>query len=106
MVIRIYNPDGGIRSTIEEGSTSYRFLYEVVTAFDLAMLDNDRLIIVRTLPSGSDQREALRTFANEYQRAQAELSTSYEELAYWGGFFSKYGEELGLSEEFKENGII
>lgn len=35
MVIRIYNPDGGLRSTIEEGSTSYRFLYEVVTAFDL-----------------------------------------------------------------------
>lgn len=106
MIIRIYNPDGGLRSTIEEGSASYRFVYEAVIEFDLAMLDNDRLIIVHTLPSGSDQREALRSFAKEYQRAQAELSTSYEELAYWGGFFSKYGEELGLSDEFRENGII
>ncbi len=88
------------------GEEAYKLLFEAVSKYDFEILDNEHLAEVGPLPSGSDQREALRSFAKEYQRAQSELSTSYEELSFWAGFFSKYGEELGLSEEFRENGIL
>lgn len=102
-----------VKSTIS-GAEAYEELFKVICLYDLAMVDNNKLIECsdysglpqKLLEDTEHQREALRSFAKEYQRAQTELSTSYEELAYWGGFFSKYGEELGLSEEFKENGII
>ncbi len=51
-------------------------------------------------------KEALRTFAREWQFAQSSINSSYEELAYWGSFFSKYGKEYGLIDEFTANGII
>ena len=104
MTITITFLDGQTKSI--EGEEAYKLLFEAVCSYDFEMLDNEHLAEVASYSSGSDPKEALRSFAKEYQRAQAELSTSYEELAYWSSFFEEYGEKLGLSEEFKENGII
>lgn len=94
------------------GSEVYENIFKTVLLYDLEMLDNEHLAEVTAYESGADQiedpahqREALSNFAKEYQRAQSELSTSYEELAFWSGFFEEYGERLGLLEEFKENAI-
>lgn len=102
-----------VKSTIS-GAEAYEELFKVVCLYDLEMLDNDKLAEVSDydgspkdlLEDTEHKQEALRNFAKEYQRAQAELSTSYEELAFWGGFFRTYGEKLGLIAEFEENGII
>ena len=104
MTITITFSDGQTKTIT--GEETYKLLFEAVCSYDFEMLDNEHLAEVASYPSGSDKKEALRNFAKEYQRAQAELSTSYEELAFWSNFFETYGEELGLSEEFKENGII
>ena len=96
----------GGSSSILKGEESYKLLYETVCKYDLEMLDNEHLAEVSTYKEEIDPKEALTNFAKNYQRAQSELSTSYEELAFWGGFFSEYGEKLGLLEEFKENGIL
>lgn len=100
-------------SSTFSGEESYKLIFEAVCLSDLEMLDNEHLAEVAPYTNGENlredvehQREALTNFAKEYQRAQSELSTSYEELAFWSGFFEEYGEKLGLSEEFKENGII
>lgn len=96
---------GGTSSTFS-GEGSYKLLFEAVSKYDLEMLDNEHLAEVAPYSEGTDPKEALTNFAKAYQRAQSELSTSYEELAFWSGFFRVYGEELGLIEEFEENGII
>lgn len=88
------------------GEETYKTLFEAICKSDFEMLDNEHIAEVSSYSAGSDPKEALRNFAKEYQRAQAELSTSYAELAFWSGFFETYGAELGLLEEFKENGII
>lgn len=44
-------------------------------------------------------------FAKEYQFKSSELSLSYEELAFFGDFFEKYGTKYGVIDEFHENGI-
>lgn len=121
MTIEVLNPNGTLYATIggeypkkrDPLTRAYTFLFEAVCLFDLEMLSNERLAIVREYKNGEKlledpkhQREALSSFAKEYQRAQAELSTSYEELAFYSGFFEKYGKELGLTDEFRENGII
>ena len=111
MTIQVtYN--GGTTSSFSE-EESYKLLFEAVCLYDLEMLDNEHLAEVSAYPRGREllndvghQKEALINFAKTYQRAQSELSTSYEELAFWSGFFSEYGERLGLSEEFRENGIL
>jgi len=51
------------------------------------------------------KKNGLREFAKEYQRGSSELSMSYEDLAFWGAFFGKYGKKYGLLTEFHENGI-
>ena len=102
-----------VKSTIS-GAEAYEELFKVVCLYDLEMLDNDKLAEVSDydgspkdlLEDTEHKHEALRNFAKEYQRAQAELSTSYEELAFWSGFFRTYGEKLGLIAEFEENGIL
>lgn len=96
---------GGTSSTFS-GEESYKLLYEAVCKYDLEMLDNEHFAEVSSYSEGTDPKEALSNFAKTYQRAQTELSTSYEELAFYSGFFREYGEKLGLIEEFEENGII
>lgn len=93
-------------SSTFSGEGSYKLLFEAVCKYDFEMLDNEHLAEVAPYSEGTDPREALSNFAKEYQRAQTELSTSYEELAFWSGFFRSYGEELGLVEEFEENRIL
>ena len=102
-----------VKSTIS-GAEAYEELFKVICLYDLAMVDNNKLVECsdysglpqKLLEDTEHQREALRSFAKEYQRAQTELSTSYEELAFWEGFFQLYGEKLGLIEEFEEQGIL
>ena len=100
-----------IASTVKEDLGE---LFKAICLYDFEILDNDSLAEVfmyagdprSLLKDREHQKEALRNFAKEYQRAQAELSTSYEELAFWASFFRTYGEKLGLIEEFEENGIL
>ena len=37
------------------------------------------------------KKEALREFAKEYQRASSDFVMSYDDLAFYSDFFSKYG---------------
>lgn len=104
MTIELTTLEGQTRTIT--GTETYKLLFEAVCKYDFEMLDNEHLAEVSSYSTGSDPKEALRNFAKEYQRAQAELSTSYEELAFWSGFFRTYGEKLGLIEEFEENGIL
>jgi len=109
MIITSIYLDGSEKKLPEDQTEAYAFIFEDICLYDIELLDNDRYACVAPLlleDKPESKKEALRNFAKEYQRAQAELSTSYEELAFWSGFFETYGEELGLSEEFKENGII
>jgi len=41
-----------------------------------------------------------------WQHWASEQNLSYGELAVWGRHFEELGEMFGLTEEFKENGII
>lgn len=47
-----------------------------------------------------------RQLAIDWQAWSAEQSLSYGELAEWQAHFEKLGERFGLTEEFKENGVI
>ena len=51
------------------------------------------------------RKSALRDFAIEWQRAVGDISMSYDELAWYEEFFTKYGKRYGLLREFHENGI-
>ena len=91
----------------------YEAILEEVSRFSLKVLDNTHLEELEHYNVGceeigeySHKKTALRNFAIEWQRSQATLSTSYEELALWSGFFEKYGKKYGLLGEFRENGII
>lgn len=50
--------------------------------------------------------EEARQLAIDWQTWSAEQSLSYGELAEWQAHFDKLAERFGLTEEFKENGII
>ena len=52
------------------------------------------------------KKEALREFAIEWQRAQADCVMSWGDVAWYNDFFETYGRKYGLLREFKENGII
>ena len=51
------------------------------------------------------KKAALVEFAKEWQRAQSNISSSYEDLIWWQAFFDKYGKKYGCLTEFHENGI-
>jgi hypothetical protein len=47
-----------------------------------------------------------RTAAIEWQAAASACLLGYGELAVWQGAFERLAERFGLSDEFRENGII
>lgn len=53
-----------------------------------------------------ETEDEARDIAIEWQDYASEESLSYAELADWQAYFEKLGNEFGLTEEFKENGII
>lgn len=61
--------------------------------------------IVDILMEDMTVKEA-RQLAIDWQTWSAEQSLSYGELAEWQAHFDKLAERFGLTEEFKENGII
>ena len=50
-------------------------------------------------------KEGLIEFAKEYQIRSSELSTSYEDLAFFGNAFEVLGQKFNVLDEFHENGI-
>lgn len=50
--------------------------------------------------------EQARDLAIDWQHWQSERSMSYAESALWIDLFEQLGERFGLTEEFRENGII
>lgn len=50
--------------------------------------------------------EEARQIAIEYQTWAADQNLSYLELAQWQQFFERLGNDFGLTEEFRENGIL
>lgn len=52
------------------------------------------------------KKEALRDFAIHYSHMVGEIVQSWEDVAWWSDFFTKYGKKYGLLREFRENGII
>lgn len=51
------------------------------------------------------KKDMLRTFAIEYQRCFANISSSWNDCAWYSNFFETYGRKYGLLTEFRENGI-
>jgi hypothetical protein len=50
--------------------------------------------------------EQARELAVDWQNWQANTRMSYGEAASWQDLFAELGERFGLTEEFRENGII
>lgn len=50
--------------------------------------------------------EEARQYAMDWQQWQSDQSLSYSELAAWNETFTALADKYGLTEEFKENGII
>lgn len=57
-------------------------------------------------PNYETRKLILRATAEEWQRVFNCFCYSWEELANWTQFFTKYGKRYGLIKEFTENGII
>ena len=102
----------------EDGSNPYGVLgnrqdlfFKMVISWQPEMKDNDHFICSKPTKAYYEpvsyqfKKEALAEFAKEWQRAASELSMSYEDLMYWGSFFTKYGKRYGLLSEFHTNGI-
>lgn len=49
--------------------------------------------------------DILTEFAKDYQTRTSDMALSYEDLAFFGDFFNKYGDKYGILEELQENGI-
>lgn len=105
MTIEISYTDGRPTKKLT-GSEAEAQLFEELLSNTLEVVDNSHLKATAREGSQDQRRAYLEDLAKEWQRSQATLSTSYEELALWSSFFEKYGEELGLLEDFRENGII
>lgn len=60
---------------------------------------------IADLPKPKSAEEA-RQQAIEWQLQFGEQNYSWQEVADWGGYFEKLAAEFGLTDEFKENGII
>lgn len=52
------------------------------------------------------RKNAARENAIAWQHDFENHNYSYGELAAWGDYFAKLGKRYGLTEEFRENGII
>ena len=52
------------------------------------------------------RKEAARQKAIEWQADFGNHNYSWGELAAWGSYFEQLARRYGLTEEFKENGII
>lgn len=52
------------------------------------------------------RKNAARQKAIEWQADFENHNYSYGELTAWGDYFAKLGKRYGLTEEFRENGII
>lgn len=52
------------------------------------------------------RKEAAREKAIAWQHEASQRSMSYAELYEAGAYFEKLGKRYGLTEEFRENGII
>ena len=52
------------------------------------------------------RKNAAREKAIEWQADFGNHNYSYGELAEWSSYFEKLGKRYGLTEEFRENGII
>jgi hypothetical protein len=51
-------------------------------------------------------KEEARQFAIDWQLWQSEQSLSYEQVADWQDYFAVLARQFGLTDEFRENGII
>ena len=103
----------------EDGSNPYGVLgsrqdlfFKMVVSWQPEMIDADRFQFPKKptaayyKPQGYQfKKAALVEFAKEYQRKASEIALSYEDLAFFGSFFEKYGRKYGLLTEFHENGI-
>lgn len=63
------------------------------------------MILARTFTNINTAQQA-RDVAIDWQMWQSEQNLSYGEYAEWADYFTVLGEEWGLTEEFKDNGII
>lgn len=52
------------------------------------------------------RKEAARQEAIDWQHDFPNHNYSYGEIAYWCAYFEELAKRYGLTEEFKENGII
>ena len=102
----------------EDGSNPYGILgsrqdlfFKMVVSWQPEMIDNDHFKCVTPTEayhrpvSYQFKKSALVEFAKEWQRAQSETASSYEDLIWWSSFFEKYGKKYGCLTEFHENGI-
>lgn len=56
--------------------------------------------------SYQSRKEAARQAAIDWQNDYANHNYSYDDLAVWQDHFRKLGKRYGLTEEFKQNGVI
>lgn len=86
--------------------------FKMVTAWNIRIRNNNNFICYEPTQAYyrtqnyNFYKEALRNFAIQWQGAQADLTISYEELAWYQTFFETYGKRYGLLREFRENGIL
>lgn len=103
----------------ENGSNPYGvlgnrpdLLFKMIVSWQPEMIDNDRFKCPEKpteayyhAVSYQFKKSALVEFAKEWQRAQSNISSSYEDLMFWQNFFETYGKKYGCLTEFHENGI-
>ena len=53
-----------------------------------------------------ERKEAARQKAIEWQSTFEEHNYSWDELVEWNAYFEALGKRYGLTDEFRENGII
>ena len=69
-------------------------------------LADTEILSVRKLSAYEKAKEKARYLAEEYQHESAKWHMTYGDLCEWGDYFRNLGKRYGLSEEFRENGII
>ncbi len=86
-------------SNIEE----LKEIYEQLTPIN--KLKADKKLIELLDEEGKLTADQLEDFAKDYQLRSSDIALSYEDLAFFGDFFEKYGTKYGLLEVFHENAI-
>ena len=85
--------------------------FKMILAWQPDMIDNNTFQCHEPTPAYytsqnyNFKKNALRTFAIEYQSKASCISSSWEDVAWFSNFFEKYGRRYGLLTEFRENGI-